>query len=467
MKTLNKKHKVFTIIMILVCMSVFTSCWDNLNGRALKADEEAPAIRLNASSSISYNTITIHWTEPNVSTYTGMTVSCTNITTPPIQSKGTTSYIFSSGISPSTEYTITLTAHYSTGYNIESLSFKLTTLPSGASAQTIYLIYTSAELAVIYPGHDYDYCILMNDLDLSEYSSGEGWPPFTSFHGTFDGQNYTIRNLTVHSSTSYKGLFGKTNIASTIKNLNLRSINISGTSYVGGLVGDGNGSIINCTSSGSVSGTMDNIGGLVGSSSGTMTNCSSSCTVTGRNNVGGLVGDNASAISYCRASGTVSGTDFIGGLVGFSGSSISFSYASGNVSGHDYIGGLLGYNDNSCIVGNCYATGNVTGTGDNIGGLLGYSQAGNESYCYAIGHVYYDVASSNVGGLIGSGGNHISCYYNTTTTGQSGNVLGITGLSDSVMKNPASYLGWGIPSATWGHNATKNNGYPYLIGLEP
>ncbi|MDP2760236.1 MAG: filamentous hemagglutinin N-terminal domain-containing protein, partial [Sideroxyarcus sp.] len=59
----------------------------------------------------------------------------------------------------------------------------------------------------------------------------------TPFTGRFDGLGHTVDSLTINRpTTDYVGLFGRTQ-ASTIKNVSLTNVNISGNSYVGSLVG--------------------------------------------------------------------------------------------------------------------------------------------------------------------------------------------------------------------------------------
>jgi hypothetical protein len=103
-----------------------------------------------------------------------------------------------------------------------------------------------------------------------------------------------------------------------------------------------------------VSGNYD-VGGLAGFiNAGHISNCYSTGSVSGSGFVGGLVGWNEGAISNCYSTGAVSGgyqSWDLGGLVGvsISGSSISYCYSTGSVSvGSNYyeVGGLVGTNDN-------------------------------------------------------------------------------------------------------------------------
>ena len=123
----------------------------------------------------------------------------------------------------------------------------------------------------------------------------------TQFSGNYDGGYFTIDNLTISGGTAdYQGLFGYT-LNSTIQNVVLTNVNISGASYVGGLVGYAQGmtssSITSCGVSGTVTGTTNNVGGLIGSINGsvlTVSTCWSSADATaGGQAAGGLIG-------FCR-----------------------------------------------------------------------------------------------------------------------------------------------------------------------
>jgi hypothetical protein len=250
----------------------------------------------------------LEWAEPDAVAYMGMKITCTGngTTTETTVNRGTTAYTIT-GLSSSYEYTITLSALYSTGYQIESSKFSVT-----PTAKSIRFIYTAAELNDVRNGGLGDYCILMADIDLSGYSSGTGWDPISTFTGIFDGNGHTISSLTINESTANdKGLFGQISGA-TIKNLGLNIVSVTGYQRVGGLAGySGAGTTQNCYVNGTVNGAYQYIGGLIGQlNTGTVTACYSSGSVTGTfQGVGALVGftGNGSGISECHSSANVSG----------------------------------------------------------------------------------------------------------------------------------------------------------------
>ena len=121
---------------------------------------------------------------------------------------------------------------------------------------------------------------------------------------------------------------------------------------------------------------------------------------------GVLAGYNSGTITDCHATGNVSGSgNYIGGLVGDnSRGTITDCHATGNVSGSgSYIGGLVGNNISSTITA-CYATGSVSGSGNssNIGGLVGDNfNSSTITACYATGSVSSSGNNSSIGGLVG------------------------------------------------------------------
>ena len=204
-------------------------------------------------------------------------------------------------------------------------------------------------------------------LDKNIDLTGKDWTPIgtdydNSYKGTFDGGGHTITGLTFTTNDEYAGLFGWLNRAGTVKNVVMEGVQITSNQIyggsIGGVVGYSWGTIENCSVSGSVSGTVY-VGGVVGAQiGGSITGCSSSATVKGMVDVGGVAGQtNSSAtLTACYATGNV----------------IIEMDPKKNIAG----GSLVGMNAGSSLLA-CYATGNVTSTGSStgydvhIGGFLG------------------------------------------------------------------------------------------------
>ena len=249
-------------------------------------------------------------------------------------------------------YTVSLAAAKDLGYTIESNGSYTVTSADG--------LMNVAEL--VNGGKSDINITLTADIDLT----GKNWTPIgtdydNSYKGTFDGGGHTITGLTFTTNDEYAGLFGHLNSAGTVKNVVMEGIQITSNQIyggsIGGVVGFSWGTIENCTVSGSVSGTVY-VGGVVGAQiGGSITGCSSSATVKGTVDVGGVAGQtNSSAtLTACYATGNVT---------------IEINPKK-NIAG----GSLVGMNAGSSLLA-CYATGNVTSTGSStgkvhIGGFLG------------------------------------------------------------------------------------------------
>ena len=249
-------------------------------------------------------------------------------------------------------YTVSLAAAKDLGYTIESNGSYTVTSADGLM-----------NIAKLVNGGKSDINITLDtDIDLT----GKDWTPIgtdydNSYKGTFDGGGHTITGLTFTTNDKYAGLFGWLNKAGTVKNVVMEGVQITSNQIyggsIGGVVGYSWGTIENCSVSGSVSGTVY-VGGVVGAQiDGSITGCSSSATVKGMVDVGGVAGQtNSSAtLTACYATGNVT---------------LEIDPKK-NIAG----GGLVGMNAGSSLLA-CYATGNVTSTGSStgyvhIGGFLG------------------------------------------------------------------------------------------------
>ncbi len=254
----------------------------------------------------------------------------------------------------------------------------------------------------------------------------------TTFSGVLDGNGHVLRDgHVILPESEYVGLFGFIGIGGEIRNLGLERIEVTGSSYVGGLAGYNLGSITSCYTTGTVTGTgtYDNAGGLAGFNEGGITSCYTTGAVTGTGifgKVGGLVSSNwAGTITSCYASGPVAKTGAYGtagGLAGENGfGTITKCYALGTVSGNHYVGGLAGTVEYG-TVDSCYARGRVTGGegSTTLGGLVGYNRNSQVTASYATGLV---TGTERVGGLVGhnivdyASGMVIACYASGAVSG--------------------------------------------------
>lgn len=231
--------------------------------------------------------------------------------------------------------------------------------------------------------------------DTASWDSGAGFMPLGTdapFSGVFDGLGHTVSALTVNRGINNVGLFAVTGVTAKVRNTGLSGGSISGGNYVGGLVGNNAGSIGASFSGASVSG-FDFVGGLAGQNDGQISHSFTSGSVTGSHYyAGGLVGWNhANTISNCFSAAEVNGGWYVGGLVGENyvfnllSSSISNSYSRGSVTGADLVGGLTGVNYGR--LDNVYNSGAVTGSGNGVGGLVGWI---NGDYGGSVNNGFWD-----------------------------------------------------------------------------
>ena len=239
-------------------------------------------------------------------------------------------------------YTVSLAAAKDLGYTIESDGSYTVTSADGLM-----------NIAELVNGGKTDINITLDkDIDLT----GKEWTPIgtgysNKYTGTFDGGGHTIKGLTVTTNDQFVGLFGSIGYAGTVKNVMMEDVQITSnrsSGFAGGVAGYSDGTIENCSVSGSVSGTVY-VGGVVGAQlEGSITGCSSSTTVKGTVYVGGVAGqtNRRATLTACYATGNV----------------IIEIHPTNNISG----GGLVGFNGGNGVWA-CYATGNVTSTGSSTG----------------------------------------------------------------------------------------------------
>jgi len=237
---------------------------------------------------------------------------------------------------------------------------------------------------------------LVRDIDLSGIQWSTAVVPV--FGGSLDGNGHCITQLYVKAD-SYGGLIGLLQKGAIVTDVALAEALITGVnepSYLGILTGASEGSIFDCQVTGTIMGSWV-LGGLAGlNEGGVVSRCCANVSVLGASTLGGVVGENRhGTIVDCYALGDVGGSSYrIGGLVG-----------------NDYEG----------ILARCYAANRVTGNG-RVGGLVG-DRASNHSTIE-------------------------NCYFLQRADGSSpDNGLG-TALTDSMMQDPSSFIGWELGSPT-------------------
>ena len=275
------------------------------------------------------------------------------------------------------------------------------------------------------------------------------------FQGCFDGNGYAVRGIYINTQKGYQGLFRNSYSDSVIANLGVAESYIYGGLYVGGVVGDNNGTVTNCYNTGSVTG-KDYVGGVVGCSDSTFTNCYNTGIVNGNDNVGGVVGYNADdggTVTNCYNTGSRTGKEYVGGVVGDAyKTDVTNCYNTGSITGKEDVGGVVGDGSNSTFT-DCYNTGSVTGE-KHVGGVVGWGS--NVTDCYNEG-----IVSGNeyVGGVVGRGSNVTDCY-NTGNVKGIDDVGGVIGSGAAVTNcyNTGSVTGGRVISYDVGGVVGENNG---------
>ena len=124
----------------------------------------------------------------------------------------------------------------------------------------------------------------------------------TPFKGTFDGGCHTIDGLhiiaseeTVAGSPANTGMIGFTASGATVKNTFIVAshfYNSNASGKIGGIVGNNAGTIQNCFSDVTLSGSATNKGGLAGTNSGTVRHSYTMITI-------GTYGSNSGTVTNC------------------------------------------------------------------------------------------------------------------------------------------------------------------------
>ena len=314
--------------------------------------------------------------------------------------------------------------------------------------------------------------VLGADIDLSEYSCGEGWEIIgkqsnQAFQGTFDGNGYAISNLYI-----YRDSEGESN--SPIQHINLGSGSVSGEgggrlpgiSIGGSGSGSGSGSglgnddIENIFTTKAVglfgyveNGTIKNLslfdcdviltenadengsaGLIAGNIFGTsITNCTAFGSVSAQNETGDaglIVGNNHSVslhfapqqsyISNCHTSGSVFSASCAGGIIGnvqdvnidncHSEADVKASRVFSDDSDNFEFAAAGGLVGNGkCIITNSSSSGKIS-SNNMTGGLIGFSESGDsEEYIGISNSVFTGTVSSSYEGQYSGVGTIVGC----------------------------------------------------------
>ena len=293
------------------------------------------------------------------------------------------------------------------------------------------------------------YYILVDNIDIGSYNWKSIGNVNEGFEGEFDGNGYSINNLTIQKQdgVSIYGLFNITK--GTVKNVTLQNCDVNIQSLgsvdiynpcVGTLCGREYeyGKIYNCKTYGTINVSVDNsafVGGVVGYGENDISGCENHVDIivttpidTGQSGAiqcGGIVGDNGN-ISHCSNYGKInaSGNSFCycGGISGKDGlisECINYGSISGSImayhgwssfAGNCNVGGIVGATSfdvldkcinygsisasKTCENGSCYSGG--------VAGFVGYYSSGSITNCINAGPQIYakDGSAGRVAGCV-------------------------------------------------------------------
>ncbi len=346
-----------------------------------------------------------------------------------------------------------------------------------------------------------DKYVLVRDIDLGYITWNMIGSPVYPFSGIFDGNDYKIMNLITSSNgyELYDGLFGYVDGASIrnivisdpmidgvdyagalagyikdshILNVKINIINdpelaIMGSTYVGGVIGYSENSIVEKVyNEVTVVGAI-NTGGIVGHNGDESSESTSMIidavnvgTVNGSSGVGGITGSNYGIIRRALNKGDVLGEISVGGITGFSYGgwivnrySIEQSANSGNVKGDSLVGGIAGFVEYEKMK-DVYNTGTVEGV-NYVGGAIGLFTKSEAENLYSSA-----LSTGNVEGLVGEVsvyGSIINGYYNLDL--HDGLSEEGEGLTNEEMTDPLNFTGFDFEDI-WG--IIPGESYPFL-----
>ena len=238
---------------------------------------------------------------------------------------------------------------------------------------------TSACAKIADDVEEIDMSSVCHKADAEKQVAELSWTPIGSkkYQGTFDGNGKTIRNLFISSTSNEIGFFGCA-ADCRIKNITFDNAKVKGnencsTGILAGYAGSCVIENIKTTENCSVEGQYET-GGIAGRANGNISNCENHAIVNGSYYVGGIVGicfDSENSITSCANYGEITGTaDFVGGIIGYFGEgSLQNSANYGNITGDARVGNLIGY-ANICNINNVLGIGNITANYADCNGLI-------------------------------------------------------------------------------------------------
>ena len=308
---------------------------------------------------------------------------------------------------------------------------------------------------------------------------------------------YLDESCTITSCTNSGNVTGENKFVGGIAGYSLNSSVITGCTNRGNITGKGervggiageietSSTVTNCTNRGNVTGENKLVGGIAGYAynSSAITNCTNNGNITGKGErVGGIAGEieTSSTVTNCTNNGEVLeiGTgDFVGGIVGIGFGTVDKCVNKAKVtakSSTGSIGGIVGEIGIYCtgIITNCYNTGDVEGSGNGTGGIVGWlsltGTSGKVQNNYNIGQI---TGETNVGGVVGRTAGSFDVRNNYALANSAPTISNSERKESSEMKtdafitllNTVTIDGETTTQDVWKRDTSnKNNGYPLL-----
>ncbi len=294
--------------------------------------------------------------------------------------------------------------------------------------------------------------VLVNNIDLSTHTSNT--PPVNGmFTGSLNGNGFSLKNLTIESTSNDIGLFvaisGSTINSLTLENFELTHNSTNSTSRVGSLAAYAYGafSIIDVNvSGGNISTIQSRAGGLIGQAFSqfgaidgyiknvfidiSIESTSAACACSGTGGLIGHLGGHTHNINNITLSNIVfsgeltSKNDFVGGIIGhvsddatlYAESLINLGLIINNGS-NQAAGGIIGdINKSTVTIQEAINVGLVTGSAKYMGGIIGNLSGSTStntvfelSNAANLGEVYSSDSQVDrgIGGIIGKTGDHV------------------------------------------------------------
>ena len=327
------------------------------------------------------------------------------------------------------------------------------------SEKNPYLIYTvedfmdfGGRLYHIEDNYQGKYFKLMSDLNFFGVSYHPiGNNIFNSFEGNFDGNGYTLKNISIVDELTYSGVFGVIGKSGSVKNLNVENYYCK-NEFVNGINGGIAGvllygaSIDNCIVEGKiiankeskngVIGSGSYSGGIVGEAIGNVSNVKSYVDIEGYY-VGGVIGKSLSRkVEYCYYENSKIISGYVAGSIVGSAVNDDVGYANYqnlyskniDITTNRIAGGAIGLIRGYFAFKRVFVETNIKVSGVNIcyvGGLFGTGKENSSlsavnfyfSKCYALFSIDIELLNVDSQAIVGFSGAYANSVYNTVCKG--------------------------------------------------